>query len=283
MIWFGLVLLAVAALLFFLSKRSETKVHHVKATETSKIGDIEKLIAEVAGDMPDGLATGFKDYIEVKGRVVCDEPLRGEISDQDGAIVETDVVRVSERREEIRDAQGNIRTEWRKTEETVSSNRRESPFWIDDGTGRLRVKSAGGKGVELVKVVERFQPANANDGGSGFGAGQVTLSMGRFQMSLGSGRWDPSSSRTLGYRFVERLLPIGKPVYAIGEVAATEDEGVVLRRPTDEDKKKPFMLSPRTEEEIVKASEKSAKILRIVAIVVAVLGVGLVVFGIIRR
>lgn len=282
MLWVGLVLLAVAALLLFLSKRSEAKVLYVKATETSKIGAIEKLVGEVAADMPDGLATGYKEYVEVKGRVVCDEPLRGELSDQSGAIVETDVIRVAERREEIRDAQGNIRTEWKKHEETVSSNRRESPFWVDDGTGRLRIKSAGGKGIELVKVVERFQEANANDGGSGFG-GQVTLSMGRFQMSLGSGRWDPSSSRTLGYKFIERVLPVGKPVYAIGEVAATEDEGLVLRPPTDEDKKKPFMVSPRTEEEIVKASEKNAKILRIVAIVVAALGAGLVVFGIIRR
>ncbi len=289
MIWFGLVLLAVAALLFFLSKRSETKVHHVKATETSKIGDIEKLVAEVAADMPDGVATGYKDYIEVKGKVVCNEPIQGELSDQLGAIVETEVVRVAERREEIRDAQGNIRTEWKKHEETLSTNRREAIFWVDDGTGRLRVKP-GKKGVELVKVVERFQPANAMDGGgsmSGFGGGaghgQITLSMGRFQMSLGSGRWDPSSSRTLGYRFVERILPINKPVYAIGEVAATEDEGLLLRPPTDDDKKKPFMVSPKTEEEIVQAAEKSAKILRIVAICLAAGGVVLAVVHFVRR
>ena len=177
------------------------------------------------------------------------------------------------------DAQGNIRTEWKRHEETVSSNRREAPFAIDDGTGRLRVKPKGSKGVELVKAIERFQQGND----SGFGSGQITLSMGRFQMSVGSGRWDLSSSRTLGYRFVERVLPVGKPVYAIGEVAATEDEGLVLRPPTDDDKKKPFMLSPRTEEEIIKASEKSARILRIIAIVLGIGGVALAVFGVVRR
>lgn len=279
MLWVGLILLAVAALLFFLSKRSENKVHYVKATETSKIGAIEKLVAEVAADMPDGQATGYKDYVELKGKVVCDEPVVGELSDMSGAIVETEVIRVAERREETRDAQGNIRTEWKRHEETVSSNRREAPFAIDDGTGRLRVTPKGSKGVELVKAVERFQQGND----SGFGSGQVTLSMGRFQMSVGSGRWDLSSSRTLGYRFVERVLPVGKPVYAIGEVAATEDEGLVLRPPTDDDKKKPFMLSPRTEEEIIKASEKSARILRIIAIILGVGGVALAVFGVIRR
>lgn len=279
MLWVGLVLLAVAALLFFLSRRSATKVHYVKATETSKIGSIDKLVSEVAADMPDGVATGYRDYVEVKGRVACDEPLRGEISDELGAIVETQVVRVSERREEHRDPQGQVRTEWRKHEETLSSNRRESPFWIDDGTGRLRVKAPGGRGVELVKVMERFEAPSAGE--SGFG-GQITLSMGRFQMSLGSGRWDATTSRTLGYRFIERVLPVGKPVYALGEVAMTEDEGLVLRSPTDEDKKKPFMVSPKTEEEIVKAAEKSARILRIVAMVLGVIGVGLAVWGAVR-
>jgi hypothetical protein len=278
MLWVGLVLLAVAALLFFFSKRAVNKVHYVKATETSKIGAIEKLVAEVAADMPEGQATGYKDYVEVKGKVVCDEPIRGEISDAVGAIVETEVVRVSERREETRDAQGNIRTEWRKHEETVSSNRRESPFWVDDGTGRLRVKPKNGRGVELVKVVERFETAGSE---SGFG-GQITLSMGRFQMSLGSGRWDPTSSRTLGYRFIERVLPVGKPIYAIGEVAATEDEGLLLRPPTEEDKKKPFMVTPKTEEEIVQSAQKSAKILRIVAIVLGVGGLVLAVWGVLR-
>ena len=280
MLWVGLILLAVAAVLFFLSRRSENKVHYVKATETSKIGAIDKLVAEVAADMPDGVATGFKDYVEVKGRIASDEPIRGEISDQVGAIVETQVVRVAERREETRDAQGHIRTEWRKHEETDSSNRRESPFWVDDGSGRLRVKAPGGRGGELVKVMERFEAPSANE--SGFG-GQITLSMGRFQMSLGSGRWDPTTSRTLGYRFIERVLPIGKPVYALGEVAMTEDEGLVLRPPTDEDKKKPFMVSPKTEEDIVKSAEKSARIMRVIAIVLGVAGIGLAVWGAIRR
>jgi len=280
MLWVGLVALAVAALLFFLSRRSDRRVYYLRATETSTVGAIEKLVAEVAADMPDGLATGYEDYVEVKGQVVCEEPLHGEISDEVGAIVETEVVRVAERHEETRDAQGNVRTEWRKHEETVSSSRRESPFWVDDGTGRLRVKPAGSRGVELVKVMERFEPAGANENGLG---GQVTLSLGRFQMSLGSGRWDPTTSRTLGYRFTERVLPIGKPVYAIGEVAVSLDEGLLLRPPTEEDKQKPFMVSLKTEEEIVKGAEKSAKVMRFIAIVLGVLGLGLAAGGVLGR
>jgi hypothetical protein len=278
MLWFGLILVIVALVLFFFSKRSETKVHYLKATETTKVGALQQLVGEVAADMPDGVAIGFKDYVELKGRIVCDEPLRGELSDQVGAVVETEVLRVYERLEETRDSQGHVRTEWRRTEETVSSNRRESPFWIDDGTGRVRVKA--NRGVELVKAVERFeQPQGGMN--EGFG-GQITVGSGRFQISIGGGRWDSGSQRTLGYKFIERLLPVNKPVYAIGEVAVIEDEGLVFRPPTEDDKKKPFMLSPRTEEEIVESSQKSATILRVIALVVGVGGVALFVFGVMR-
>jgi hypothetical protein len=269
------VLILIAVILFWFSRRSADKVLYVKATETSTIGSIQKLVSEVASDMG-GQATGYKDYVEVKGRVVCDAPIRGELSDQLGAIVETEVIRVAERLEESRDAHGHIRSTWRKHEETLSSNRRESPFCIDDGTGRLNVKS--NRSIELVKSFERFQ----TEASQGFGGGQLNLAMGRFQLSLGGGGWDPTSSRTLGYKFIERILPVGKPVYAIGEAAVTEDEGLVLRTPTDDDKKKPFVLSPRTEEEIVKSAEKSAAVLKIIAAILAAGGLALAVVGILR-
>lgn len=119
MLWFGLILVIIALVLVFFSKRSETKVHYVKATETTRVGAIQQLVGEVAADMPDGVALGYKDYVELKGRIVCDEPLRGELSDQVGAIVETEVIRVYERREETRDSQGHIRTEWRRDRKSV--------------------------------------------------------------------------------------------------------------------------------------------------------------------
>ncbi len=271
--WVGIVLVVIAGVLLFFARRATAKVFHIKATDTSKIDAIHKLVSEIAQEMPEGLGTGYREYVEVKGRVACDEPIRGELSDKMAAIVETVVYRVYERREERRDPQGNVRTEWKKGEETVSSNRRESPFWIDDGSGRLRVKSQ--TGIELEKVVERFE--SASDVESGFG-GQVALSVGRFQLSLAGGG-PGGSSRTLGYKFIERALPVGKNVYALGEAAHTDDEGLLLRPPTDENKKKPFMVSLRTEEELVRSGERTATVLKIIAGVLAAGGAALIVVG----
>ncbi len=273
MLWVGLVLLVIGAILYFLSSRAAHKAFHVKATDTAKIGDLASLVAEVAADMPAGMSTGFRDYVELKGRIACDEPLTGELSDTPAAIYETKVSRVVERREERRDSDGNVRTEWRKHTETVSSNRREATFYIEDDTGRLRVKP--NKLIELEKIVDRFEPAGSIESMAG---GNLTLSMGRFRMSVGGGSFG-SSSRTLGYKFSERILPVGKTVYALGEAADTDDEGLVLRKPTDEQKKKPFMLSLKTEEEIVRSAEKSSTVMKVIAIVLAVGGVTLAVLG----
>ncbi|TNF29612.1 MAG: hypothetical protein EP329_15360 [Deltaproteobacteria bacterium] len=275
MLWVGLVLIAIGGLLFFLSTRAANKLHYMQATETSKVADLLGLVGEIKADMPAGMSTGWRDYVELKGRVACDEPIHGELSDTPAAICETTVQRIVERREERRDAQGNVRTEWRKHTDTVSSNRRESPFYLDDGTGRLRVKPS--KAVELVKVVDRFEQPSAIEQMSG---GNLVLNHGGFRLSVSTGGLlGGSSSRTIGYQFIERILPVGGPLYALGEVADTDDEGLVLRQPTDDQKKRPFVLSGKTEEELTRASKKKSAVLRVIAIVLAVGGAALAIVG----
>jgi len=275
MLWFGLVLLVIGAVLYFLSTRAARKAHHIQATETSKVGDVLKLVAEVRAEMPPGMGSGYRDYVELKGRVVCDAPITGELSDTPAAICETTVQRLVERREERRDAQGNVRTEWRKTTETVSQNRREAVFYLEDDTGRIQVKPTA-KAAELVKVVDRFEAPGAAEQMSG---GSVVLSHGAFRVALSAAGLFGSSSRTLGYKFIERILPVGSRLYALGEVADTDDEGVVLRAPSDDAKKKPYLLSTKTEEELVSASKKSSRIMRVIAAVLAAGGVALAVVG----
>ena len=278
MLWFGLVLLVIGAVLYFFSTRAADKAHHIQATDTAKVADVLRLVEEVRAEMPPGMSSGYRDYVELKGRVACDEPLRGELSDTPSAVCETTVQRLVERREERRDAQGNVRTEWRQVTETVSSNRREAPFYLQDDTGRLRIKPTA-KATELVKIVDRFEQPNAIEQMSG---GNLVLNHGGFRLSVSTGGLLGGSSRTVGYKFIERILPVGAPLYAIGEVADTDDEGGVLRAPAEDAKKRPFLLSTKTEEELVRASKKSSAIMRIVAAVLAAGGVALVVLGALR-
>ncbi len=270
MLWVGLILVVAAVVLFVLSKKSESKAFEMKATETSRVGDLQGLMAEIAADMPGGGGSGYSDFVELKGTIVCDQPVTGEMSNQPVALYETRVERQIETRREVRDSQGNVRTEWSKSTETVSSNRRDATFYLDDGTGRLRVRPEGAD-LQLETIVDRFEQPSAVEQGASLAIGGMRLAVGSgFGMSMGSDR------RTIGYRFIERVLPIGRPLYALGEVADTDD-GLVLRKPADKDK--PFLLSLKSEEELVRSAESSAKWLRIGAVALGVGGIALAVIG----
>ena len=73
-------------------------------------------------------------------------------------------------------------------------------------------------------------------------------------MSLGSGM--NNGRRTLGYRYTESILPCDREVLVIG--TASDDGGqVTLCKPIQSDKK--FIISLKSEEELVKTSANAAK------------------------
>lgn len=271
----GIVLLVIGIALAFLSRRSSGRATLMKATETSRIGDLVALVGEIRADLPGSDGTGFTQFVELKGQLVCEQPIVGELSGQAAAVVDTRVERMVETRHEVRDSQGNVRTQWRKETETVSQNRREAPMFLDDGSGRVRVHTAGAK-MSLDKVIDRFEPPAAVEQG---GAGQLTVGVGTFRMAIG-GLLGSGGRRTVGYRFEEKLLPLGRPLYALGELADTAD-GLILRKP--EDKSRPFLMSLKSEDEVVRSTEKSAIWLRAGAAALGLGGVALVVADLVGR
>jgi hypothetical protein len=312
MLWFGLILIVIGALLFWGSRKSADRVFHMKATETSRIGDAIGLLKEVGGDLPGGDA-GLSSYVELKGQLVAQQPVQAQLSGQVAAIVETRVEHVFEEYRESRDSNGNVRGSWSRSSDTMSSDRQESIFELDDGSGRVRVKP--GSGVELIEAKEIFQPANSLQsmggggmmlsiggfqlqfgdgggpqpgfgGGSGFGGGAAYGGGGYGMMRRGSpftyggtGFFNNNHRRTLGYRLTENILPLGRHTYALGELAST-DEGWVLRAPTGKDDKRPFIVAAKTEEELVTSHGRKSFWLRVGAVVLALGGLALVGAGI---
>jgi hypothetical protein len=269
----GAILVVGSGLLLLASKRASARALLSRGTATSSIIELERLVGEVALELPGEEATGYTQFVEIKGQLRCDDPIRGELSHQPAAIIETRVERLYETRVETRDAQGHVHTEWQKGRETLSQSRQESPFFLEDQTGMVRVLSTGAK-MDLVTVVDRFEPANAVEQGAG---GTMTIGIGAFRVSVGP--LASNDRRTLGYQFQECVLPLNRPVYALGEFADTSD-GTVLRRPTSS--QKPFLLSLKSEEEVVRKTERAARLYQYCAIAGVILGIVLVVNDLIR-
>lgn len=275
LIIFGLILSAIGVALFVMSGRAGKRAVLMTGTETKRIGEVSSLVDEIRAELPGGDGSGFSEFAELKGEVACPSPIVGELSRQPGAIVETSVQRVIETRRETRDSDGDVTVSWVKSHETLSSNRKESPWFLDDGTGQLRVSVQGAK-LELEKVVDKFEPPGAVEPG----AGQMTIGYGGLSFSLGGALSSHTADRrTVGYKFEERLLPVGRRLYAMGEIADTSD-GLVLRKPSDEDR--PYLLSLKSEDELVASSLSSARWMGIGAAALGVGGIALVVIGLLQ-
>jgi hypothetical protein len=76
--------------------------------------------------------------------------------------------------------------------------------------------------------------------------------------------------RTIGYRYVENVLPVDSPVYVLGAVQEDREIGA----PSEESEESKFLISYRSEEQLEKKYRRDALWLGLIA-------AGLFLFGLI--
>jgi hypothetical protein len=82
-------------------------------------------------------------------------------------------------------------------------------------------------------------------------------------------------ARTLGFRMIENTIPFGQSLYILGE-AWLEGAKVKIGRPRDD--KKPFIVSVKSEADIIRANKNGAKVALAIGIVVALAGILVMIF-----
>jgi hypothetical protein len=81
---------------------------------------------------------------------------------------------------------------------------------------------------------------------------------------IGGGR------RTLGYKYEEQIVPVGKPIYVLGEASDAGGQ-LAIRKPTK--KGTSFIVSLKSEEELTRSAAGTATGLTVGAAIAAVAGV----------
>ena len=150
----------------------------------------------------------------------------------------------------------------------MASNERSVPFRLRDATGAILVDPEGAE-IETVQAVERFEP--------GEWSGDV-ISFGGFTLSLGGAR--AANRRTLGYRFQEWVTPLGHAAYVLGTARDLNGELRVCRSPEGKSR---FLVSLRSEEELVRSLRSTLTALQVGMVVALLAGVGLVVAGLLGQ
>ncbi len=261
----GIVLILIAVGLYFGSKSQKKRLGEMAATQTSSATELAELAAAVAKDIGPG---SFNQITEVKGTIECAAPLVSELSETSCVHYSMSVTREYEETYWENDSEGHQVQRTRRGSESVASNTRSVPFLIRDSTGTIEVDPDGAK-IFDEKVFSQFQQGEV--GGDGYRFGQ--FSFGSSFASFAGGR------RTIGYRFEESAIPLGRALYVLGEAV---DTGGRLRVAKPGKKGASFIVSLKTEEQLAAGAQSTAKGLFIAAIVVAVLGVVGLVVGIIK-
>lgn len=265
MLILGIILIGLGALLLFLRSRAMSHLLEVRTAEKLTINEIIETRDAIAGSVGPG---GFSQVVSVTGTLVCDQPLHGELSERECAYY---TMRIEERYEEEyweRDNEGREVRRTRTGSTTVASNSSTAQFFIADESGRLELDPDGAR-MDLETVVDQFQPATI---------GFSNLSFGNFSLDYSPGMM--TGRRILGYHYSEQILPINRKIYVVGD-ASDRGGDLKVRRP--DDRGKPYIISLKSGDEVVRAMESKAKWLMIGAIASFVIGAIAIVVGAMRR
>jgi hypothetical protein len=149
-----------------------------------------------------------------------------------------------------RDSDGDRHRERKRKSRVLSDDKSDVPFSVDDGTGQAVVYPDDADIDSPIEVLDQFDRAPDPQG-----------FLDIIKDSL-------DDEDTIGYRREEWIIPLEQRLFVQGEV-------------TDEGGKRPFKVSTRSEEELVKEALAGRKWATIGGGVLAAIGLGLVIAGLV--
>jgi hypothetical protein len=262
MIVIGIVLFVVGGFLVYSYFNQKKRMEAISGVETSSAGMLQEIWKGVADEIGTG---SFEQEAEIKGVIECDNPLESEIDKQPCVYYSMSVTRKwEEEYYEKNEETGQNERKIRKGSDTVSSNTRSVPFKVRDDTGTILVNPNDAK-MDGEQIVDRFEPENTVSGGK--------ISIGNFSFSLGGLSALGQGRRTLGYHFSETILPLNRNVYVLGSASDSSGQ-LMIQKPRE---KGQFLISLKSEEELLKSSKSGMTYSLIGAIACFVVGLIFVV------
>jgi hypothetical protein len=260
----GIVLLLLAAGAAWYARSRRAHAREATATETLTAAELNELATGVAGEVGGG---SFRQRAEVVGAATAGPSglQKAPHSSTDAVWYQAQVVHKYwvEERETV-----NNETRWvrHEREETVSDITSQQPFLVADAPGGPSVLIAP-EGADMDRpeqTVDRFEQGRPQNGN-----GSSVLD------AVVSAVLNTDRSGTLGFSYREWVIRPNARLYVHGEVA--DNTGVLRFAKPDKGR---YMISTRSEEQIVGEATKHAKWASIGAVALAVVGVVLLVAGI---
>ncbi len=192
----------------------------------------------------------------MRGAIRCDSPLQSELAEIACIYYSFQVERETEEVYFTTDAEGRKEKRTRNTFTTVNQNQRRVPFWLEDGSGRLRVLPDAAEMISET-VLSNYEPAGS-----------------RSQFQIGTVKLNWQQGVVLGYRMREEAIPLDRELFVLGEVVDQDGE-LVLQKPS----KERMIISLKPKDSLVEAASHSAQGLKVGSAVVGAIAIIVIVIS----
>lgn len=240
--------------IFYIRPKTQNNVTEMKYMKTKTISELKEMFNQMDAN---GLGDNYREFVELKGTVVSDNLVDTPFSDRRVVYCESKLDQVTESREEYRDSNGNIQTRIKKHENTISEEKSSQEICIlDNSTNESVVLEINGVGcnLDIPKTFDRFEPKTNLGNYRYFN----TFSLNRF------------GAETLGFKMTEKTINENQSLYVIGEAFRVGDK-IHIGKP--QDGKKPFIVTTKSEEDIINKSKQNATFALIGGIIAIILGI----------
>ncbi|WP_298821783.1 E3 ubiquitin ligase family protein [Chloroflexus sp.] len=241
----GILLIGLAVIFFFVARANTNKLRALNAVDTCDTATLTAIHQRITAALG---ASGLAQPCEVEGIVECAAPLTGPVS---GRALVAYVHTINREYEERITTQEGGRTSSRveRRSEQLAQNEHRVPFAVRDQHGHVLVLPDDAS-FDLIETGNRFVETPQ--------------------------AWT-GATRALGRREYERGLEVGTRVFVLGTAIDHDGQVAIAHHPTN--RKQPFMISRKSEQELAASAAVWARNLNIAALVSGVIGLGLVVLG----
>lgn len=242
------------ASLFYIRPKINNSVTEIKFMQTKTIAELNEMFSLMDDS---GVGNEYREYVELKGTVVSDNLVETPFSDRKVVYCESKLSQVTEIKEQHRDNNGNLQTRVRKEETTISDEKTSQEIYLKDNSSdesvTLEINAVGCK-LDIPKTFDRFEPK---------------MNLGRYRY-FNSFSWNRFGAETLGFKMTEKTIEANQNMYVIGEAFRVGD---TLHIGKPQDNKKPFIITTKSEEDLINSSNQSAMFALIGGIAAIVIGV----------
>ncbi|MBD3636790.1 MAG: hypothetical protein HUJ25_05555 [Crocinitomicaceae bacterium] len=258
----GGVVVIVGVILWIIKGKKESQSAAMELADTSTVAAVNENFTSITGSLGSG---SFTHFVEIKGKAHTSTPLTSELAKEAVVYYKSTVVHKYERLEEKKDSNGNIRRDWVKRQETVAENEHWADGWgVKDDTGFIKIDPAKAK-LDAEKLLTKFEKGDNPRSG-------LNVNLGGLNLNIGG----KNDYRSIGYDYTEYGIKIDSDLYVLGDANDRDGE---LRISSPQDKKQPFIVSTKSEDELVSGLGSSIKGLKIGAYICWGLGAVAIIVG----